>query len=1413
MSLDLSSIQFIGSAFPEPFVIFDLEKILNENKLLPKPTSQEKKQLHQIWIIYRRKLREVGLSSGPLRVKNCVIDPLVEILGYSNIEKVEKVLTRQGKVREDGGYLLKTFDNKSQLRVWTAPVGTDLESPIKRGYAYRFSFIKIAQRVLLACQERVGLITDGQELRILISDPSGTDSEVVINIDTDWKRSYYVPDSFRFLISIVSPNGIAFLPELLDKAHLKQSAVTKELRVQARQAIEGFIQKILDDPENISTLDEYKDKDNLAKILWHEGLIIIYRLLFILKGEASSDPLKSFSFTGSTIWKNTFSPTVSLAYYVRKCLDENVNTGNFLEKGLKTIFYIFNEGVKSTELNIAPLNGALFGKDSASLLSQLHWPEKACAYLLDKLLWTIPQRGKNRAPRQRIHYGSLKISDLGNIYELLLELEPGFAQERMCRLKRGKLEVVVPYNQGENYKKNIVPEDAEDKLKDDMQAEEDYQSTKIKWIEEIKKGEFYLRTGLGKKSSGSYYTPESFVRFLVLETLGPKTEEVSPKENPYPKRILGIKVLDPAMGSGHFLVEACSFMAEKLYEACRLCDEKAMELERKWEKEKDFKIKESINKEINFWRDRILELPDPDDEMIRYLPSSAPESWRSGLSQNKALALCKRLVAVHCLYGVDKNLLAVELAKLSLWLETQSEGLPLTFLDHRLILGDSITGPFFEHLLKYPGSQESLEGIFLVGIQEKLKKTFKDALTEINELEKSIGIDLSDIENKKISKEKLENTLIPFKVLAAAWAGGVMLGQNGCDDFEYGKLAKKITEEGKLPDDINSRKLLIMISKGLGIEEEELIFQEILERIKQGEIIPALPYDLTFPEVFFELTESSLKRKGFDVVIGNPPWDRIEISEEDIFSQINVNALNASNQRERKPIITLLLKDLCIYKKWLKYCNNYSQITNSLQYLYNFQVVEVNGKKTVGRPDYYRLFAERSTQLMKDKGFLGQVLPSAFHSNEGATGIRKLYLEQMTFKCCFSFENKKKFFDIDSRFKFALLVVCKEKNNNLNSFPCAFYLHDDRILFAFNKSEKLLMYSYKFISRTGGDHLSFIELNTRKEKEIFDNIIKYNNITWNQFKINYKLRFTGGVELHRNPQLDIPLKQSSHMNTLWKDLNMKKWNIIPMHSGKAMYQYSDYWNTPITVAPTKETIILEHRWRESIMYYRIAYRRIAASTNERTMIVAIITPGVICEQTLVVEITPKNRPNTYICLACGLMNSFVFDWLVRKNITTGVSDYLLSHIRIPKITKKLEIFISHGVIRLSCNHSGFLALWHEQLGNNWREPNKKTFTWPVLETEEERWNVRSAIDAVVADAYGLNREQYENILKSFDRASGQNPYTGICLEKYDELKKIGLEKYTRKYDPYWDIPLNEELPKPVIEIPLPKEEKTQQSMF
>ena len=133
-----------------------------------------------------------------------------------------------------------------------------------------------------------------------------------------------------------------------------------------------------------------------------------------------------------------------------------------------------------------------------------------------------------------------------------------------------------------------------------------------------------------------------------------------------------------------------------------------------------------------------------------------------------------------------------------------------------------------------------------------------------------------------------------------------------------------------------------------------------------------------------------------------------------------------------------------------------------------------------------------------------------------------------------------------------------------------------------------------------------------------------------------------------------------------------------------------------------------------------------------------------------------------------------------------------------------ERFVAHQALRLTCNHAGYAPLWREQIRDEWREPNREPFTWPILAGEDERWEIRAAIDAVVAEAYGLNRSQYEHILSTFSHTSyPKAPH--LCLEKFDELKATGLEAFTRKYDPYWDIPLNENLPQPVIDLPIPKE--------
>jgi hypothetical protein len=134
--------------------------------------------------------------------------------------------------------------------------------------------------------------------------------------------------------------------------------------------------------------------------------------------------------------------------------------------------------------------------------------------------------------------------------------------------------------------------------------------------------------------------------------------------------------------------------------------------------------------------------------------------------------------------------------------------------------------------------------------------------------------------------------------------------------------------------------------------------------------------------------------------------------------------------------------------------------------------------------------------------------------------------------------------------------------------------------------------------------------------------------------------------------------------------------------------------------------------------------------------------------------------------------------------------------------RTVDRFLAHTSLRLHGQHAGYVPLWKEQLGDAWREVGKNSLTWPVLAGDDERWAVRAAIDAVVADAYGLSREQYDHVLSTFSHASYKKA-PELCLARFDELKKLGLDAFTKRYDPYWDIPLNENLPKPVIELPIP----------
>ena len=180
MALDLRDMRFVGAALPEPFVKFELEALLAKWSLLPRLSAAEARALEAQWEPFRRKLRMLAETGMAHRVAAHVLHPLAPLLGYDAVTRAESVRTREGD--EDGGWLLRDADGHG-LRAWSVDLGSDLDAPARRGRAYRFSPARIAERVLLERGERVGLLTDGYELRLVLCDPARTGSHLAVRLD------------------------------------------------------------------------------------------------------------------------------------------------------------------------------------------------------------------------------------------------------------------------------------------------------------------------------------------------------------------------------------------------------------------------------------------------------------------------------------------------------------------------------------------------------------------------------------------------------------------------------------------------------------------------------------------------------------------------------------------------------------------------------------------------------------------------------------------------------------------------------------------------------------------------------------------------------------------------------------------------------------------------------------------------------------------------------------------------------------------------------------------------------------------------------------------------------------------------------------------------------------------------------
>ena len=1110
-----------------------------------------------------RIVRGSACRGGVERVHRNVTAKLATALGYQRLTRQGPVTTREGP--EAGGWMLQA--PVARLRAWTVGSEDHLDSAERKGPT------RSAQRVLFAANERAGLLTDGATVRLLLCDPIRADSYLAIPIDR-WPILDSVPDSYRVLATLAAARNLTALPSILDAARLHQARVGSTLRRQARDAITGFV----------NALPDLEGAD--AAVLWRECLILVYRLLFILKLESPVEAGAGFSFATTRLWRESLSPNQALGALVRRHLDLGHDTGTVLESGLRSLFTIFRDGLSCSELCIVPLAGGLFGAGSTPLLDRLRWSDRAVALMLDKLIWT------GTKVRERTHYGSLGVEDLGSIYEGLLELEPAIATRPTPVLRRGKRGASDHYD-------------------------------------EIQSGTFYLRAGSGRKSTGSFYTPHEFVRFLVRETLNPKIAALSPGYDPQPAALLTLKIVDPATGSGHFLVEACRYLGDALLAACQRADESGL-------------------------HDRIAALPDPENTLASYLPSR-------GFVESRARAICRRLVAVNCLYGCDRNELAIELAKLSLWLESWAEGLPLTFLDHRLVRGDALTGPFFPSLATLPVTGAPLDPLLASGVASRLEGRLAQGRDLVARLNASIGQDIADAQAKQAVKDRLDKVLGPLRRLAQAWTQAAM-GRNRNDDDVWLDQARHVVETGEWP--------------GSPPDHE------------------ALPWDLIFPEVF---------PRGFAIVLGNPPWDVLSPNMKEFVAGYEPAVLDSDTTWKRRALRRAVLSRKDVAAAHEAYRRGFASMKNLARRLYPRQ------PGTRGSLDLFRLFAERNLTLVAEDGAIGMLLPSAFHANDGTTDLRRQYLDKTDMTWYLSFENRRRVFDIDSRFKFTAIVA--HKPGPTRAMRCGFYL--ERIEDA-SDAAKIMTYSRTFIASSG-----MLELRGAVDLHVAERLFAQQQ-RFGEWCKRHRIHF--GCDLHMTADAGIFLPDSE--------------GPLPVFEGKTFHQYTGIRIPKPRYSVTTDS--LKPLVLEASGHRRLAFRDIARATDERTAIAFIAPKGVVFGHTATVEKMPSGRQYDDALVLCAVFNSFTFDWLVRRKAATHLSLYLLAALPMPELSDAERAFLARSV---------------EVLSNR------------------SHLDLRARVDAVVARAYGLDLDGYRHVLKGFSHKSDPGA-PARCLRAYSSEEPL-----------------------------------------
>ena len=745
--------------------------------------------------------------------------------------------------------------DKARLLITRYTPDTDLSAPIA-GETWAASPIERMINLCRAAGVRVGLVTDGEQWT-LVSVPVDGSSSLGTWYARIWQQETVSLQAFVSLLEVRRCFGPAEsnLDSLFLRSLEHQNEVTDTLGEQVRRAVEVLVQAL-------DRADQDRDRQLLKDVtsaqLYEAGLTVMMRLVVLLCAEE-----RKLLLLGEPIYDQHYAVSTlraKLREDKERLGDEVLERRHDAWSRLLAVFRAVYGGIEHETLRLPPLGGSLFDPDRFPFLEgrakETSWRDTPSQPLpIDNrtvlMLLTALQVLEHRTGALLLSYEALDVEQIGHVYEGLLErtvkrvpettlglfgsqkaVNPNVPLSELEAAKAAGDDKLLAYllektGRSESGLKNALKKPVDEPLYhrvllacgSDLALADRIKPFAVllrtdNWGDPLayRENAFIVTLGAGRRETGTHYTPKSLTEPIVQHTLEPLVY-VGPAEGQpqtewklkSPSEILALKVCDMAMGSGAFLVQTCRWLGDRLVEA--------------WDAVEKSGHMISVEGEV---------LEQAGD--VELLPRDLAER----------VLIARRLIASRCLYGVDINPMAVELAKLSLWLITMMKGRPFSFLDHALKSGDSLLGvsslKHIENFSLLPGERQ------ITFATANLFRYVEEADKKRRELEDLPSNDYAQIEAKRRLNAEAEAAIAKVKALGDALIAFEMRGLDGEEYEEKRAVAADHAE-------VAMRKPLVEFQ---AYTREQLNSRRIFH------------WPVEFPEVF--------GRGGFDAFVGNPPY-------------------------------------------------------------------------------------------------------------------------------------------------------------------------------------------------------------------------------------------------------------------------------------------------------------------------------------------------------------------------------------------------------------------------------------------------------------------------------------------------------------------------------------------------------------